>query len=83
MRLNLTMQPPAGATYDPATRTFFLRGSWIPMALILGIFLTKYVVGVDVAMNPGLARDGQYTLIVGALYGVFSGIFAGRAARGC
>ena len=32
-------------------------------------------------MQPQLARDGQYTLVVGTLYGAFSGIFAGRAAR--
>jgi hypothetical protein len=72
---------PAGTSYDATTRTFAMRGSWVPMVIILGIFLTKYVVGVETAMNPGLARDGEYTLIVGALYGVFSGVFAGRAAR--
>jgi hypothetical protein len=74
-------EPPAGANYDTASRTFALPGSWVPMLLIVGIFLTKYMVGVDMAMQPGLARDGQYTLIVGALYGLFSGVFAGRALR--
>ena len=73
--------PARGTTYDAATRTYSMPGSWIPMALILGIFLTKYIVGVDLAMAPSLARDGQYTLVVGTLYGLFSGIFAGRAAR--
>lgn len=72
---------PAGTTYDPASRTFFMRGSWIPMLLILGVFLTKYIVGVDTAMDPSLARDAQYTLIVGGMYGMFSGVFVGRAAR--
>lgn len=75
------MAPPRGAAYDAASRSFALPGSWIPMLLILGIFLTKYVVGVDLTMQPSLARDGQYTLVVGALYGTFSGVFAGRAAR--
>ena len=75
------MPVPAGTTYDASTRTYFLRGSWMPMAMILGIFVTKYIVGVDTAMNPGLARDGAYTLVVGAMYGVFSGLFLGRAAR--
>ena len=72
---------PAGTRFDAATRSFHVPGSVIPMLLILGIFLTKYIVGVDLAMQPSLAHDGQYTLIVGALYGLFSGIFAGRAAR--
>jgi hypothetical protein len=75
------MAPPAGTRYDAGSRTFTLPGSWIPMLLILGIFLTKYIVGVELAMRPTLALDGQYTLVVAALYGVFSGVFAGRAAR--
>lgn len=70
-----------GASYDAATRTFNVPGSWLPLALILGIFLTKYGVGVELAMQPTLAHDGQYSLIVGALYGLFSGAFAGRAVR--
>jgi hypothetical protein len=73
--------PPAGTTYDPATRSFFLPGSWIPLLLILGVFLTKYVVGVELAMQPSLAHDSQYTLVVGTLYGAFSGLFSGRAMR--
>ncbi len=72
---------PRGTSYDPATRTFSMVGSWVPMVLILGIFLTKYVVGVELAMKPSLAQDGQYSLIVGTLYGLFSGIFTGRTAR--
>jgi hypothetical protein len=76
-----TMRPPRGAEYHPATRTFFLPGSWAPLLLILAIFVTRYVVNVDIAMQPALARDGQYTLIVAALYGLTSGIFVGRTAR--
>ena len=72
---------PAGTRHDAASRSFWIPGSWLPLTLILGIFLTKYVVGVDLAMQPQLALDGSYTLVVGALYGVFSGSFAGRAIR--
>jgi hypothetical protein len=73
--------PLAGTTYDGASRSFTVPGSWVPLLLILGIFLLKYTVGVELTMQPALAHDGQYTLIVGGLYGAFSGIFAGRAAR--
>lgn len=73
--------PQQGTAYNATSRSFTVPGSWLPMALILGIFLTKYVVGVDLAIQPALSRDGQYTLIVGALYGLFSGAFAGRSAR--
>lgn len=75
------MAAPRGTRYDPASHTFTMTGSWVPLLLILGIFLTKYIVGVELAMQPRLALDGQYTLVVGALYGLFSGIFTGRAAR--
>jgi hypothetical protein len=70
-----------GPEYHPATRTFALPGTWTTLGLIAAIFLTRYVVNVDVAINPALARDGHYTLVVGALFGVFSGVFIGRAAR--
>jgi hypothetical protein len=73
--------PPKGTLYEPVTRTYFLPGSVLPLVMILGIFLTRYVVNVDIAMNPTLTRDGQYTLIVGAMYGLFTGTFLGRAAR--
>jgi uncharacterized protein YneF (UPF0154 family) len=53
----------------------------LPLVMILGIFLTRYVVNVDIAMNPPLTRDGQYTMIVAAMYGLFTGAFLGRAAR--
>lgn len=75
------MAPATGTRYSAASRSFVVPGSWIPLALILGIFLTKYVVGVELAMQPSLARDIQYPLVAAAIYGAFSGIFVGRAAR--
>lgn len=67
--------------YDPARRSFYLPGSYVPLALMMGIFMTKYAVGVSLAMQPGLARDAVFALVVCTLYGAFSGIFAGRALR--
>lgn len=72
---------PEGTRFDAQTRSFHIPGSFVPLLLILGIFLTKYVVGVEVAMKPPLASDPQYTLVVGALYGAFNGIFTGRSLR--
>jgi len=72
---------PKGTQYDAAERTFFLPGSWVPLALIVAIFLTRYVVNVDIAMQPSLKTDGTYTVIVAGLYGMSTGIFVGRAAR--
>src|SRR4051794_3339158 len=75
------MAAPAGTRYDARMRTFIQPGSWVPMLLILAIFLVKYVVGVELTMQPSLARDTEYTLVTSALYGLFSGIFIGRTAR--
>jgi hypothetical protein len=71
----------AQASYDPGSRTYALPGSVVPLLLISGIFLVKYAVGVELAMAPPLARDPQYALTVAALYGAFTGMFLGRAAR--
>jgi hypothetical protein len=51
------------------------------MALIMGIFLTKYGVGASLAMHPELKANANFSLAIGTLYGVFSGIFAGRTVR--
>lgn len=71
----------AAAQYDPARRLFLLPGSVVPLLLIVGIFLVKYVVGVDLAMAPQLVQEAPYVLTVAALYGTFTGIFVGRASR--
>lgn len=71
----------AAARFDPAQRTYRLPGSVVPLLLIVGIFLVKYGVGVELAMQPELVHDTQYALTVAALYGAFTGVFVGRATR--
>jgi hypothetical protein len=72
---------PGACRYNPATRRFTLPGSWVPLLLILGLFLTKYVVGAITAMQPALAIDAGFSLGFSALYGAFSGVFLARAGR--
>lgn len=81
--LALWLRPhaPAGARFDSALRRFHLPGSAAPLALILGIFLTKYVVGVELALQSALAGDAGFALQIAMLYGVFNGWFAARALR--
>lgn len=71
----------ASAQFDPVRRSYRVPGSVVPLLLIVGIFLVKYVVGVEFAMAPRLVQDMQYALTVAAVYGAFTGIFVGRAAR--
>ena len=81
--LGLWLRPaaPTGTRYAADSRRFQLPGSAGPLLLILGIFLTKYLVGVELAMQPGLAREGAFALQIAGLYGVFNGLFAARALR--
>lgn len=72
---------PAGVRFDRAARTFHLPGSAVPLALMMSIFFTKYVVGVLSVMHPALVHQDIPALTVGLLYGAFSGIFLGRAVR--
>jgi hypothetical protein len=72
---------PAGTQYEAASRRFTLPGSAVPLALMMGIFFTKYAVGVTLALQPALAREAAFALGLSALYGAFSGVFAARAAR--
>jgi hypothetical protein len=72
---------PSGTTYDKLRSEFAVPGSWLPLFVILCIFCTKYAVGVTLAMQPAMARDTVFSALVGMLYGLFSGFFAGRALR--
>jgi hypothetical protein len=70
---------PQGWQFDANTGRMQVPGSWLPMALFLGIFLTKFAVGAALAMRPALAQQLNFALPISALYGLLSGIFAARA----
>ena len=72
---------PAGTAYDRVHRRYTLPGSWLPLVVILGIFCTKYAVGVTLAMHSAMAHHTLFATLIGTLYGLFSGFFAGRALR--
>lgn len=71
----------AGTRYDASQRLIAQPGSWVPMLLILGIFLTKYSVGVSLTLHPALRLDPAFALPVATLYGLFTGLFTGRTLR--
>ncbi len=77
----LPQELPEATRYDAAMRRFSLPGSWLPLALIMGLFLTKYFVGVVTALQPGLRGDPVFAFGFSVLYGAFSGVFVARAAR--
>lgn len=72
---------PAAVSYAAGSQRFSLPSSAVPLALMMGIFCTKYSVGVALAMQPALAHQMAVAAAIGILYGAFSGLFAGRALR--
>jgi hypothetical protein len=70
---------PRDARWSAAVRSFRLPGSWIPLTLSLGIFCTKFGVGMSLAQHPELRSADSFALGASLAYGVFSGLFAGRA----
>ena len=77
----MLLSGPVQAGYDARSRLFQLPGSWVPMVLIAGIFLTKYAAGVAMALHPQLKFDPTFALGLATVYGAFSGIFTSRAVR--
>lgn len=69
-----------GARWDRGSASFDVPGSWLPLVLVLSLFVIKYGVGVTLAMVPSLVRDTLFEATVGAAYGLFSGLFLARAA---
>jgi hypothetical protein len=70
-----------GNSYDASTKKFTVAGSSTPLVLMMGIFFLKYFVGASMAMKAGFTTDANFPVVVSLLYGVFSGVFAGRALR--
>jgi hypothetical protein len=64
-----------------AAGTVLQRGSVVPLALMLAIFLTKYSVAVLFAMQPALRQNTGFMATVCVLFGLFNGVFVGRLAR--
>ncbi len=72
---------PQNTHYRVWTQHFQLPGSWTPLMLMMGIFTTKFAVGVTLVMHAEMARDVFFAQSIAAVYGGFSGVFVARAAR--
>jgi len=67
-----------GARWLPASGTILVPGSWLPLALIVGLFAVKYVAGAGLAVQPALAADPLFASLCGLGYGSFGGLFLAR-----
>jgi len=64
-----------------APGSVIVRGSWVPLAMMMAIFFTKYAASVLLAVLPHARQDALAAAGVCALFGVFNGCFLGRLAR--
>jgi hypothetical protein len=81
LSLMLRRPTPQLARYDAETGMIRVQGSAAPLALMLAIFGLKYVVAVTLIVKPTLRQELPWTLAGAAVYGMFVGLFAGRAWR--
>lgn len=72
---------PKGAVYLAQSRSYALPGSWVPLLLIVLIFMVKYGVGIQLALHGELRQAELFVLAVSTAYGALSGVFLGRALR--
>jgi hypothetical protein len=78
--LVLNLGAARGVSWSAAEQLLKVPGSWWPMVTILGLFITKFAVGVTLAMHPSFAHDAAFATSISLLYGSFSGVFFGRGA---
>jgi alpha-beta hydrolase superfamily lysophospholipase len=77
--LGVALGGPKGVVYSPATLSFSIPGSWLPLGLMMAIFFTKFAVGVTLARALPVAGEPVFVDAVSLGYGFFSGIFLARA----
>lgn len=70
-----------GSTAGALPGTVRVFGSWVPLAMMMAIFFTKYALAVTLVIRPQLSQDLRFSVIVCTLLGLFSGYFLGGLGR--
>lgn len=65
--------------YNQKKNEFHIKGSIIPLILMLSIFFLKYFIGVVTVKKPLLINQIEFIVIISLLYGLISGIFLARS----
>lgn len=70
---------PGAARHDAARDAYFVPGSWAPLAVMMGIFALKFLMGMTLAMSPQLAQQAGVLLGASALNGALGSLFLARS----
>ncbi len=76
--MGLALGQPKGVRCINDGQSFVVPGSWVPLALMMGIFVTKYAVGVITGMKLPVVQTTAFAVGVSLAYGFFSGAFVSR-----
>ncbi|MEY4728976.1 MAG: hypothetical protein RL020_134 [Pseudomonadota bacterium] len=79
--LSQQLKPNEHATFSPVTKKFTVPGSWLPLCLMMAIFIAKYIVAIMLGLNPSLKQSTQFIFGVSFVYGLLSSLFFARAMR--
>lgn len=77
--LGVKFIPARGVVFSAATRSFSVPGSWLPLAMMMAIFFTKFAVAVIQARQFPMAGEPVFIGVVSLCYGIFGGVFGARA----
>lgn len=72
--------PHKGISFNSANGTFYIPGSWVPLAVIMAIFFTKYAFAVMQGFGVAAAASPITAVALSLIYGCLSGYFVSRAA---
>jgi hypothetical protein len=70
-----------GAMLDRAAGKVHLHGSWLPMVLMMTIFVGKFAMAVALVSQPSLRSSLAFALPACAAFGALSGAFMARPLR--
>ena len=68
-----------GATWSAAAQSLHVPGNWLPLVLIVGSFVIKYVAGAGLALQPSLASNAVFAGLCSLGFGAFRGLFLARS----
>jgi hypothetical protein len=75
------LKRPEGVRYVAQARRFEIPGSWIPFALIMAVFLVRYLFAAAMGIDPSLRNAAGFMIVASLVYGLLGGLFPARAAR--
>ncbi len=77
--LNHVFPAAQGVKYSAASQSLSIPGSWMPLALMMAIYFTRYGVAVALARKSVPADLPVFIASVSFIYGFLSGLFFARA----